>query len=502
MVQLSKVEQEHTTPPHSLSPQLALVVASLSALLGALDSSVNIAFPALSTAFGLDVSRMQWIVVSYVLTYASLLLGCGRLADLWGHSHLLSWGLGGSAVAFLCCGLAPTFSWFLAARVLQGIAVALLFASAPALVTLTAPAEQRGRALGLFQMSAAIGFALGPLLGGLLVDMFGWRAVYLFRIPLALVLMVLAISRPLAHAEQYERQPFDLAGALTLAASVAGFLLAFSRGRDLGWTSPLVLMLVVGSSLCFAAFLMIEPRVAAPVVDLSLFRHPAFAIANTLNVLANCAMFAIWLLVPYYIVDALGYPATTGGLLLTATPLTTALAAPLAGKLADRLGTGALSSVGLGLEALGLWRMSQLGTDASALTVILALGCVGLGLGMFQTPNMSFVMGAIPREQQGVAGSMSQMMRTLGVVVGVTSASMLFGSRRAVHATRLQLPTVDDPQSFIPAFQEVFLVAAAVCLVAVGLSLLRGKRSLRNEWLVDSGKLSTDNSSVVSARKN
>lgn len=469
------MEQDHTTPPHSLSPRLALIVASLSALLGALDSSVNIAFPALSAAFGLDISLMQWIVVSYVLTYASLLLGCGRLADIWGHSRMLSWGLAGSALAFLCCGLAPTFSWFLAARVLQGIAVALLFASAPALVTLTAPAERRGQSLGIFQMSAAIGFALGPLLGGLLVDMFGWRAVYLFRIPLALVLTVLAVSRPLIHAEQREQQPFDLVGALTLAGSVAGLLLAFSRGRDLGWTSPLVLILVVGSSLCFAGFIMTERRVAAPVIDLSLFHHRAFSIANALNVLANCSMFAIWLLVPYYIVNTLGYPATTGGLLLTATPFATAFAAPLAGKLADRLGTGVLSSVGLGFEALGLWGISQLDTTASALTVIIALGCVGLGLGMFQTPNMSFVMGAIPREQQGVAGSMSQMMRTLGVVLGVTGASMLFSSRRTVHTEQLQLSIVDNPQSFIPAFQEVFLVAAVVCLVAFGVSLLRGK---------------------------
>jgi EmrB/QacA subfamily drug resistance transporter len=457
---------------------LALLLASLSALLGSLDSSVNIAFPAISTAFDLDVSLMQWIVISYVLTYASLLLGCGRLADLWGHSQMLSWGLAGSTLAFLCCGLAPTFSWFLAARVLQGVTAALLFASAPALVTLTIPAEKRGQALGIFQMSAAIGFALGPLLGGLLVDMFGWRAVYLFRIPLALVLTFLAFSRPLLSAEQKEEQRFDLVGALTLAASVAGLLFAVSRGRDLGWTSPLVLSLLVGSGVSFAGFVVTERRVVSPVVDLSLFHHPTFVVANTLNVLANCSAFAIWLLVPYYIVNALGYSATTGGLLLMATPLATALAAPLAGKLSDRLGTGVLSSLGLGLEALGLWSIGQLDTNSNPLTVMSALGCVGLGLGVFQTPNMSFVMGAIPREQQGVAGGMSQMMRTLGVVLGVTSASMLFSSRRAVHAEQLQLPKIDNPYSFIPAFQEVFFVAAVVCAMAFGLSLLRGKSRL------------------------
>jgi len=422
---------------------------------------------------------MQWIVVSYVLTYASLLLGCGRLADLWGHSRMLSWGLAGSSLAFLCCGLAPTFSWFLIARVFQGVANALLFASAPALVTLTTSTEQRGQALGVFQMSAAIGFALGPPLGGMLVDLFGWRAVYLFRIPLALVLTVLAFSRPLLPSEQKAGQRFDLVGALTLAASVAGFLFTISRGQDLGWTSPLVLSLLMGSSMCFAGFVLTEIRVVAPVVDLSLFRHPAFSIANALNVLASCSMFAIWLLVPYYLVNTLGYPATTGGLLLTATPLATALAAPLAGRLADRLGTGVLSSFGLVLEALGLWGISQLDNHSSALTVIIALAGVGFGLGMFQTPNMSFVMGAIPREQQGVAGGMSQMMRTLGVVLGVTSASMLFSSRRAIHTEQLQLPKVDDPHSFIPAFQDVFLVSAVVCMVAVGLSLLRGKSAKR-----------------------
>jgi EmrB/QacA subfamily drug resistance transporter len=457
-----------------------VVLASLSALLASLDSSVNIAFPAITAAFALDVTLIQWVVVSYVLTYASLLLGCGRLADLWGHGRVLTWGLAGSTLAFLSCGLAPTFAWLLAARTLQGVGVALVFAAAPALVTLAVPAETRGRALGIFQMSAAAGFALGPMLGGVLVDSFGWRAVYLFRALPALLLTLLAAGQPRIVHEHHDDQHFDLLGALTLAGSVAGFLLAVSRGRDLGWASPLVLVLLLVASMCFAGFVVTEARVDAPVVDLSLFRRPAFTIANLLNVLANCAMFAIWLLVPYYIVNALGYPAMAGGVLLMACPLATALAAPLAGTLSDRLGTSLLSTLGLGAEALGLWSISRLNGTSSSVSVALALALVGLGLGAFQTPNMSFVMGAIPRAQQGVAGSMSQMMRTLGVVLGVTGASMLFGSRRAVHAQRLHLSTVNDPQSFIPAFQDVFVVSAVVCVIAFGLSLLRKTESSRS----------------------
>ncbi len=462
------------------SSRLALPLASLSALLGSLDSSVNIAFPAISTAFALEVSRIQWVVVSYVLTYASLLLGCGRLADLWGHERILTWGLATSALAFLLCGLAPTFAWLLAARVLQGVAIALVFAAAPALVTLAVPPEERGRALGIFQMSAAIGFALGPPLGGILVDSFGWRAVYLFRVPLALLLAVLAIGQPRVAHDQGNDQRFDLLGALTLAGSVAGFLFALSRGRDLGWTSPVVLSLLLGASGCLTGFLITETRASAPVVDLSLFSRPAFTLANLLNVLANCTMFAIWLLVPYYIVNALGYSAAVGGLLMLPNPLTTALAAPLAGRLSDRLGTSLICTLGLGLEALGLWCISCLDAGSGYIPVALALGLVGLGLGIFQTPNMSFVMGAIPREQQGVAGSMAQMMRTLGVVIGVTSASMLFDSRRAVYTERLQLQAVNDPGSFIPAFQDVFVISAVVCLLAFGLSLVRGRESRRS----------------------
>src|SRR5262249_32180204 len=158
-------------------------------------------------------------------------------------------------------------------------------------------------------------------------------------------------------------------------------------------------------------------------------------------------------LVPYYIVNALGYPTLAGGGLLMACPLATALTAPLAGQLSDRLGTSLLSTLGLGAEALGLWCISHLDTASGSVCVALTLKLVDLGLGIFQTPNMSFVMGAIPRAQQGVAGSMSQMMRTLGVVLGVTGASMLFGSRRTVHAERLHLSTASDAQTFIPAFQ-------------------------------------------------
>jgi len=469
--------KEHTRI-FSNSPLLgySVVIASLSAFLGSLDSAVNIAFPAITQAFSLEVTSIQWVVVGYVLTHSSLLLGCGRLADLSGHGRLLICGLVASAAAFAGCGLGPSFGWLIAARVAQGVGAALVSGTAPALVTLAVPVEARGRALGFFQMSMAAGYALGPLLGGMLVDAFGWRAVFLFRVVPALLLAWLAAVKLPAFRHRGLSQRFDLLGALTLAGSLAGFLLALSRSRAGGWASSDVTLLLLFSLACFAGFLITESRVSAPVVDLGLFRRAPIIVANLLTILANCARFAIGLLVPYYVIDVLHYPATTGGTLMLAPALMTTLAAPITGRLSDRIGTAGLSSLGLLLQALGLWMTSCLDAQADYLSVALALGVVGLGLGVFEAPNMSFVMGAISRNQQGVAGSIVNMMRTLGIVFGATGWSVLFGKQRQFYSD--QAAHLESTENFIAAFQDVFQLAALICVAAFILSLFRKQEAV------------------------
>jgi MFS family permease len=227
------------------------------------------------------------------------------------------------------------------------------------------------------------------------------------------------------------------------------------------------------SAICFGGFLVTETRARALVVNLSLFRRPSFIIANLLTVLANCARFAIGLLMPYYVIDVLRYPATTGGSLMLAVAMMTTIAAPVTGRLSDRFGTARLSSLGLALEGLGLWMISRLDARADYLSLAVALGVVGLGLGVFEAPNMSFVMGAIPRTQQGVAGSINNMARTLGIVFGATGASLIFDERRRFYSEQRSPEVPADFQGFVPAFQEVFLFAAGLCVLAFGLSLLR-----------------------------
>lgn len=451
----------------------SVVVASLSALLVSLDSAVNIAFPTITGAFAVAVTSIQWVVVGYVLTHASLLLACGRLADLSGHGRLLTFGLVTSAVALCGCGLAPSFGWLIAARVAQGVGAALVSGSAPALVTLAVAEGARGRALGVFHMSTAAGYALGPFLGGLLVDGFGWRAVFLFRVLPAIGLAWVAAVKLPRFQRLGKFRRFDLCGAVLLAGSIAGFLLAISRVREQGWASWDVIVLLIACAGSCAGFLVNQRRVSAPVVNLSLFRRPPFVIANILTVSANCARFAIGLLLPYYVIEILRYPATLGGTLLLAPALMTTLVAPVAGRISDRLGTARLSSLGLALEGLGLWMISGLGAEADYLSVAAALGVVGLGLGVFETPNMSFVMGAISRSQQGVAGSIANMARTVGIVFGATGWSLIFDERRRLYTAQNAPAGSPDSFGFIPAFQDAFVAAATVCMVAFVLSLFR-----------------------------
>lgn len=357
-------------------PGLAvLALPAAAGAYGSLDSILNIAFPDLTDDLGIEVAALQWVVISFVLSYSVVLVAAGRLADRVGHTSVMRWGAAGSAAALAWCGLAPSYPALLAGRVAQGVTTAAVMAAAPALVTLSTTGDRRGRALGIFQMSAAVGLAIGPALGGPIVALFGWRGVFWVRVPLALGLAIAA-----ARADR---------------------------------ASPP------------------RRRSGAGLLDAVRTAGASFVVANALTVLANGAMFAAWLLVPQYLVDELGASAVLGGVVLTTLPAATAVAAPVAGRLSDRFGAGPVATAGLAAEAIGLWAMSMLDLDSGLGWVAVMLAVVGTGLGLFSVPNMSFVMGSLPPDMQGAAGGLSLMMRTGGIVGGVAVAGALFDAREA-----------------------------------------------------------------------
>jgi MFS family permease len=393
-----------------------VLVAALGALTVFLDSAVNIAFPAISAAFGVPDTSIQWVVLTYVVTFAAALIPAGRLADRVGHARVFLGGLALTGLAHVLCGLAPAWAWLLGARVVQGLGAALVMASAPALVTLSTDAPRHGQALGRLGLAASLGMVLGPLAGGAFVGLFGWRVVYLGRLPLAA--LALALGRGL-------RPP------------------AGGRGP------------------AFAGVDAEAAPAAERVTDLR-----TLVLANAANLLANAALFAVWLLVPYYLLDRRGFSAALGGLLFTAGPLAWALGSPIGGRLADRGAGRWLAPLALAVQAWGLWLTGRLDDRAGPAAIVAALGIGGAGYGLFVVANMHYVMRALPRARQGIAGSLVALMRTAGIVVGATVTTAVYASRLSAHAALGPGPAV------AAAFADAFRVAAAIAVVAALLSLV------------------------------
>jgi DHA2 family multidrug resistance protein-like MFS transporter len=388
---------------------MAPKLAAAGAFVVSLDSMMNIAFPAMAAAFALPPESVRWIIICYTGVYAIMAFAGGATADVIGHIRVFRLGVALTALAFLAGALAPGFGWLLAARVLQGFAGGLIYGTAPGIVTLAAAPEHRGRALGSFNAALALGLAIGPLLAGALVEAFGWRSVFVARLPLAVAVLAATLALPAVRT---------LSGSRRLVA------LADVR------------------------------RTPVPVACMLVF-------------LAQGAIFAIWLLTPFQLIERRGFDAAVAGAIFSLTPLGTTIAAPLAGRLTDRLGTATPLIAGLALETIGLGALASSGAETPLLVVSAALFAAGFGIGAFQVPMMSLVMGAFPPALQGAAGGLSFLARTLGLVTGVATLAAVFAARRPIVG-------------FDGAFRDAFIVATALVGAATVLAIVRfGRRPLR-----------------------
>ena len=447
-----------------------LLVVGMGTLVVSLDTTVNVALPAMTDALDAPIAELQWIIIAYVLTTTSLVLAFGRLADMLGQRRLWIGGLLALSAALLGCGLAPSLGWLVVARAFQAVGAAMALASGAALVTAAFPGGERGKALGLLAMGGAVGQAIGPLLGGALVSVFAWQAVFLGRAPLALAAGVLSLLALPREGFTRRRERFDATGAALLAAAMIAFLLALNRGPLWGWSAARTLVLFIAAVVLLGAFIARERTFAAPVIDLALLRDRRFAAANLSGYLSSLAMFGVWLLLPYYLVTGRGFSAVESGWFLACVPVALSLTAPFSGRLSDRVGIRLPAVVGLLLEAAALLAIARLGASTPLPLVAASLLALGIGLGIFQAPNQSAVMGSVPPSALGVASGMLSMMRTLGVVSGVAVLG-------AVYQAALPDGPVGVSQPFdVTAFQAAFTFAAAVALFAAFVTAVRGRR--------------------------
>jgi MFS family permease len=437
----------------ALGPAFGLAIVGLGASLAPLDIAVNVALPAITAYFKLALGDVQWLVICYVLVYGSLMLVCGKLGDLFGHRLIFRIGLLLSAFGCAACALATDWPLFLWARAGQGIGTALALSCAPALATSVYPPEQRLKALAGFSMAMLLSSAIGPLLGGVVVQLWGWQAVYWMRVPIALVTLALSGLLP---SPKLPPRAFDAPGAVLLAGCSSTLLLSLvlsQRPLVPGWQAAALLAVAL---VLLALYVRRARAVSEPIIRPGLFADAAFAVPNVMNVLANLAGFSLLLLTPYYLVNVLGLSALSSGFMLALSFAGGLAGAPLAARLVPRLGRRQTAFAGIFL--VGFWLLPLSLTDGTTPVAVVALLLVaeGVGQGLLAVAYIDFVTDSLPARDRGVAGSLSQLTRTLGIVSGATVLTALHAHGAA--------------GGFLAGYRFAFLAAGGGLLVALAAS--------------------------------
>ncbi len=461
-----------------------LGIVAIGIFMATLDASiVNISLPSISAYFQTPLSGLvEWVIIAYLITIASVLLTFGRLADMFGRKILWMLGLGTFTLGSALCGAAPSLLLLVIFRALQGIGGALLMANSTAMLVRAFPENERGRVLGLNSVVVSLGVSAGPTLGGLITTTLSWRWIFYVNLPLGvlgLLLTWLVLKEPIRFQS---KQKFDPLGAALLSAGITAIMLALSFGQENGWFSPLIIGLFIGGCLLLAAFVLVEQRVAEPIIDLRLFRNRLFAAANLSGLLSFFALFAVSFLLPFYLEDLRHFSTDTAGLLLTPIPLTVSLVAPISGRLSDRIGSRMLSSAGLATSAFGLWLLTGLDANSSIFSIVWRLVVTGIGIGLFQSPNNSAVMGTVPHTQRGIGGGFLATVRVVGQSLSVAVAGAVFGGlgasqagQKLAHAANLSPAEITALQTtFLSGFHAALLVCMCIASVGVFTSLVRG----------------------------
>jgi EmrB/QacA subfamily drug resistance transporter len=450
------------------SKWLILLAIGVGTFMSALDGSVvNTTLPVITDDFQTDVATIEWVVTTYLLVVSGLLLSVGRLGDLRGNKSTYISGFVVFVVGSALCGSAPSPLFLIAARALQAIGAAMLFANSPAILTKNFPASQRGQALGLQGAMTYLGLTTGPFLGGWLADTLGWHSVFYINVPIGLIAIWLSLTvipndNPTGQAER-----FDLAGAITFMVGLVTLLYALNQGHSLGWTSPLILGLFIASLLTLGLFIWIEMRTRAPMLDLSLFQRRVFSLSTISPILNYICVYSVLFLTPFYLIQGRGLSASQTGLIMTAQPIIMALTAPLSGKLSDRVGSRLPTTLGMLIMAAGLFLLSRLTLDAPLWLVVLGLAIGGFGTGLFVAPNNSALMGAAPRNRQGIAAGVLALARNVGMVLGI-------GLTGAIFTTYLSRGNPGGAGALVQAFDAGLLFASVVSLLAAVTSFARG----------------------------
>jgi EmrB/QacA subfamily drug resistance transporter len=458
------------------SKWLVLMAVMLGSIMGPLDGSiVNTVLPSITKFFHTDIAIAQWVPTVYLLTISCLILLYGRLGDMLGHKKIFLYGLAAFMATSVLCGLSQSIWMLIAFRALQGFAAGMMMAVGYAIITAAFPPNERGKALGIYAVSIAVGLGLGPTLGGLIADDLSWRYVFFINVPIGICALLWGY-RIIPQGIKRAGQRLDFSGALTAFVFLLSLLLYANRGENWGWLSPMSISLLAVAVVSGILFIWIERKSEQPMLNLAIFSNRVFSFASLSALLSFMSLYALVFLTPFYLMFVLHYSILKVGLVTAAPPIATLFVAPLSGAASDRIGTRSLAFCGMVIAAFGLFLLSGLNESADAFDVIWRLSVVGLGIGMFQSPNNSAVMGSAPESQLGVASGILTAMRNVGMVLGLAvSGAVLYNVAPITAYLQPGHFSPADIQEFLSGLHWAYIsgvimagLAALTSLAAIG----------------------------------
>lgn len=443
-----------------------LVATSAAFLTPFMGSSVNVAIPSIGSDLGLGPLTLNWIVMSHLLATAVLLLPVGRAADLYGRKLFFQAGMALFAITSLLCGLARSGGALIAARTLQGLGSAMMFGTAMAIITSVFSPGERGRILGINVAAVYAGLSLGPVVGGFLTHHLGWRWLFYvnFLIGLPMVAIIRYGLRSEWRAEQAAR--YDYAGAILYGLGIGLSLYGIATVS----TQVSGRWMLLGGIGCLAGFIVTELRRPDPLLNLGLFRNGVFAFSNLAALIHYSATFAIGYLLSLYLQWVKEFDARSAGLVLLSQPLLMTVVSPLAGRLSDRFEPRLIASGGMLLTFVGLLGFSMLKAATPLGWIIACLGLVGVGIGLFSSPNANAIMGSVDRDSYGVASAALGTARLVGQAFSMALATFCFALVLQGNSTEFS-----EPYQLLKAMRFSFGMFAALTLGGMFASLARGR---------------------------
>lgn len=435
---------------------------ALTSLMASLDTSIaNVGLPTIARALGASFSQVQWIVLAYLLTLTALIVSAGRLGDLMGRRRMLLGGITIFMLGSVSAAFAPSLGVLIAARVVQGLGAASMMALSMAFVTEVVSKEKSARVMGLLSTVSAIGTALGPTLGGLMIANLGWRSIFMVSLPLGAAALFLILRLiPSDTSRESASGRFDAVGTVLLASALTMYALAMTLGR--ASFGILNLALLAGSVIAVIAFLAYEARSSNPLLKLQMFCNPERSASLISSTLVSTVMMSTLVVGPFYLSRALGLSPALTGLILSAGPVVVVLFGVPAGRLAELFGSRVVSKVGLGLMALGTLSMSLTSREFGIAGFLLPVIVLTAGYALFQTSNNALVMADVSADERGVVSGILSLSRNLGLVTGASAMGAVF-SLASGAADVAQA----DPTAVHRGLQITFAVAAGLILFAL-----------------------------------